>query len=132
MRERAHLRARRNAISYGIQVPCILRYPPRTRRSCAARSGWESMIFTMSAIGIGRSQHRALDDKRIRSGQRTFGITERCGAGETARRQCDCRKAQTGGGAPFQMPVQSTYPSSMSSMIHCPFSGYSYTGLPAM
>lgn len=31
--------------------------------------------------------------------------------------------------SPFQIPVQSTYPSSMSSMIHWPFSGYSYTGL---
>ena len=34
-----------------------------------------------------------------------------------------------GRGSPFQMPVQSTYPSSMSSIIHWPFSGYSYTGL---
>lgn len=31
--------------------------------------------------------------------------------------------------APFHIPVHKIYPSSISIIIHCPLSGYSYTGL---
>lgn len=39
-------------------APCILRYPPRTRRSLELSSGSDSIIFTMSAAGEGGAGER--------------------------------------------------------------------------
>jgi len=111
--------------SYGIHVPWIFRYPPRTRRMSGARSGWESIILTMSANR--EILESTLIDLVIQSVQGFRPLEFPSAFHNRIKRWCsDFWNREH---SPFHMPVQRIYPSSISIIIHWPLRGYSYTGL---